>query len=146
VRPTDISLTSVYEREGACRILFDLLKERVPEVNISHKAMPTWLEHVDFVNSRPYQAWYFIENEEGAVGAIYLSRQDEIGVFIFKWFQGYGYGTQAVLKLMEKHGPRRYLANIAPNNHPSQGMFYFLGFRLISHTYELNYECLPGRS
>ena len=42
------------------RFLYNLLKERDPRANISHKKMPTYNEHVMFVSSRPYSKWYVI--------------------------------------------------------------------------------------
>ena len=42
------------------RFLYDLLKERTSSTNISHKKMPTYKEHVKFVNSKPYAKWYVI--------------------------------------------------------------------------------------
>jgi len=129
-------LTSIYERPDRAQILFQLLEEREPDQNISHKAMPTWKEHLSFVESKPYKAWYFIE-DEGIVGACYLSKQDEIGIFVFKAHQGKNYGPLAVKAIMHEHGKRRYLANIAPGNERSRRIFRDLGFKHIQCTYEL---------
>jgi RimJ/RimL family protein N-acetyltransferase len=128
-------LVSVYERPDRAQLLYNLLEERAPEVNISHKAMPSWDEHVQFVESKPYQAWYFIEDGP-TVGACYLSKQDEIGVFIFKEHQGKNYATWAIETLMMGHGKRRYLANISPQNGTSMKLFRNLGFRHVQNTYE----------
>ena len=130
-----MNLTSIYERPDRALVLHQLLEEREPEANISHKAMPTWDEHVRFVESRPYEAWYFIE-DEGIVGACYLSKQDEIGVFVFKEHQGKGYGPWAIEAIMLKHGKRRYLANVSPRNTRSAEIFRNLGFKQIQATYE----------
>ena len=130
-----MKLASVYERPDRAQLLFQLLEERGPDVSISHKAMPTWDEHVRFVESRPYQAWYFIE-AEGVVGACYLSKQDEIGVFVFNAHQGKGYGPWAIEAIMLKHGKRRYLANINPRNTKSAEIFRNLGFKQIQVTFE----------
>ena len=35
------------------RFLYDLLKERNSSINISHRKMPTYKQHVKFVNSKP---------------------------------------------------------------------------------------------
>jgi RimJ/RimL family protein N-acetyltransferase len=128
-------LTSIYERPDRAQILHQLLEEREPDQNISHKAMPTWDEHVRFVESRPYQAWYFID-DNGIVGACYLSKQNEIGVFVSKQHRGKGYGPWAIEAIMLKHGKRRYLANINPRNARSIELFRNLGFKQIQATYE----------
>ena len=54
--------------------LFDLLKERDPRASISHKKMPSYDEHVNFVKSTPYSKWYIIFKSEQKVGTIYLSK------------------------------------------------------------------------
>jgi len=43
------------------RFLYNLLKERDSRVNISHRMMPTFNEHVKFVLSRPYFITYQLE-------------------------------------------------------------------------------------
>lgn len=131
-----MNLTSVYERPDRASLLYVLLGERDETVNISHRAMPSWDEHVRFVESKPYAAWYFIVDGSLVLGACYLSKQDEIGIWIYRAHQGRGLGPEAVKLLMEQHGPRRYLANVNPRNDRSAAMFMNLGFRLCQHTYE----------
>ncbi len=131
-----MNLISVYKRPDRYEILFKLLAERDEMVNISHRGMPNWCDHIKFVDSKPYEAWYFMDNEP--FGACYLSKQNEIGVFVFKEHQGNGYGRAAIEALIKLHGPRRYLANVAPANTKSSELFGKLGFRLIQHTYEVN--------
>jgi RimJ/RimL family protein N-acetyltransferase len=131
-----MKLISVYDRLDRHELLYRLLAERDETINISHKAMPGWCQHVAFVESRPYEAWYFIVEDE-VHGACYLTKGDEIGVHIFKASQGGGRGPRAVETLIRKHGPRRYLANINPRNANSEGMFARLGFTLCQYTYEL---------
>lgn len=118
-------------------LLWELLEEREPTANISHKKMPTMRQHKKFVDSNPYRAWYFIEGERYRciVGACYLTKQNEIGIQLFKEYQGQGHGRQAVRVLMEMHGPRRYLANVNPLNERSGLMFRKLGFNVIQCTF-----------
>ena len=131
-------LVSVYKEPRAVALLYDLLKEREDHVNISHRAMPTMSQHRKFVAKRPYSCWYLIDNEAGAyVGSIYLSRQDEIGVFIFRAFQRRSFAADAIRLLMEKHQRLHYLANINPANAASIRLFAKFGFVHIQNTYEL---------
>ena len=44
--------------------LYDLLKNKDPNANISHKKMPSYDEHVEFVMSKPYTNWYIIEYDK----------------------------------------------------------------------------------
>lgn len=140
-----IFLTDVYEHDESCKILYDLLSERTPEQSISHRKMPTWDEHVEFFNSRPYKEWYLIQNKRieyepecsviEQVGSCYLTKQNEIGIFIFNKHQGNGYGKASVKELMTRNdGP--FLANINPRNFVSQGMFESLGFERIQETFK----------
>ena len=40
--------------------LYDLLKNRNPRANISHKKLPSFAKHIKFIESRPYSKWYII--------------------------------------------------------------------------------------
>ena len=64
------------------RFLYNLLKEREPSTNISHKNMPSFSEHVTFVSSNPYFRWYIIEYQGKKSGSVYLSKNNEIGIFL----------------------------------------------------------------
>ena len=68
--------------------LYELLKSRDPKTNISHKSMPSFKEHVKFVKSKPYNSWYIVIFEKSKLGSVYLSKQNEIGIFILKEFRG----------------------------------------------------------
>ncbi len=70
--------------------LYNLLEERGPRTNISHKKMPSMKQHEKFIQSKPYSKWYIIENLGQDVGSIYLSKNNEIGVFILKKNQNKG--------------------------------------------------------
>lgn len=131
-----ITLINIYQEENRHAILYSLLNERTPEQSISHKAMPTYQEHVNFVESMPYKKWYFVHSakEKDYVGTAYLSKHNEIGITIFNEHQGNGYGPQAVKALIdESEGP--FLANVNPKNEASIRMFEWFGFTHIQNTY-----------
>lgn len=132
-----MNLISIYTRPDRHELLWRLLSERDPEVNISHRKMPSWDEHVAFVDSQPYEAWYFIpvDYDRVVVGACYLTKSDEIGIHIWRPYRSEGHAPKAVEALMKLHGERRYLANINPLNARSAAMFQKLGFELVQHTY-----------
>jgi RimJ/RimL family protein N-acetyltransferase len=133
-----MKLISVYRLSKiGPQVLYKLLEERSPMVNISHRAMPTWKSHLKFIAQRPYSAWYLIKRGEEYVGAVYLTRNDEIGISILSCHRCRGYGSRAVRLLMGKHPRQRYLANINPHNKRSINMFERMGFRIIQETYEL---------
>src|SRR6185295_6171687 len=89
-QPSAMNLISIYERQDRCLLLFKLLAERDDTVNISHSAMPTWEQHIKFVDKKPYEKWFFGLSGDTVVGACYLTKQNEIGIFVFKEFQGKG--------------------------------------------------------
>src|SRR3990167_4523293 len=121
-----MKLIPISDREDAPKILYDLLAERTPEQSISHAEMPTWEEHIDFVerhNPRSeigaygfefYEEWYLIEEEGTIVGSIYLTQADEIGISVFRAFRRRGFGTKAVGLLLQQHPKEAFFANVNP--------------------------------
>ncbi len=123
------------------RFLFILLKNRDPKANISHRMMPTYAEHIKFVNSKPYSKWYVIKYGRTKAGSIYLTSNNEIGIFITKKMQGNNIGKNALNLLIKENPKKRYLANVNSKNCKSIKFFKKNGFRLIQHTYEFeNHE------
>ena len=118
--------------------LYNLLKERNPQTNISHKKMPSYAQHVKFVNSHPYAKWYIIEKGGEGVGSVYLSKQNEIGIFLKKKFQNQAIGNTVLDLIIKKNPRKRYLANINPKNKKSISFFKKNKFRLIQYTFKLN--------
>ena len=120
------------------RFLYYLLMERDTRANISHKKMPTYNQHVSFVSAKPYSKWYVIFYGVNKAGSIYLTSQNEIGIFIKKSFQNKQIGNIALRKLIQKNPKKRYLANVNPKNKKSIRFFKNSGFKLIQYTFELS--------
>jgi len=132
--------------------LFNLLEERDSRANISHKKMPTYNSHVKFIESKPYKKWYIIlarkqitSNKKSnrlftdtKVASIYLSKNDEIGIFVLKKFHGMNIGKFALNELIARNPRKRYLANVSPKNKKSIDFFKNNNFKLIQYTFELN--------
>ncbi len=136
---TEVILRDVYKTRGALSVLFKLLKEREKKTNISHRRMPSWRAHARFVRSKPYRYWRLILNRDGeVVGAVYLSKMDEIGLFVFKRYRGHGYGGAALKLLLDNESGRRLLANVNPKNKSSVDFFRRAGFKHIQNTYEFH--------
>ena len=112
--------------------------ERDSRQNISHKKMPTYDQNVSFVSSKPYSKWYVILSGVNKVGSIYLTSQNEIGIFIKKSFQNRQIGNTALCKIIKKNPKKRYLANVNPKNTKSIKFFKDNGFKLIQYTFELS--------
>ena len=134
-----LKLVDVYCEKKAPEVLFALLKERPAKANISHRRMPSWAEHLKFIRSKPYKSWHLVADKDGNyVGGTYLSKADEIGIFLFKKYQKRGYGKEVIGALIKKHrSVKRFLANISPGNTESIAFFKKMDFRHIQNTYEL---------
>ena len=138
-----IKLANLYKlgpTEDLIGQLYLWLAQRTPEQSISHKAMPPWLQHREFVLNKPYECWYLIIEDDPAparmVGNIYLTKHQEVGIHIDNAERGKGYGTQALM-LLREYIPGPLLANINPANERSIAFFVKHGAKLIQHTYEL---------
>lgn len=132
-----MKLIDLYAMPALWDVPYRLLQEREPHESISHKAMPTWEGHCDFIRSHPYKAWYLIQMPLGEIaGCVYLSRQREIGIGILKKHRGQGLAKAAIADLMQRH-PGRFLANINPANEASIALFEHFGAKLIQYTFEL---------
>jgi hypothetical protein len=141
-----VELINVYRLpKVAPELLYRLLEEREPHVNISHRGLPTWKEHLRFIAKRPYSAWYLIRSGQDYVGAIYLTSLGEIGIGILANRRGRGLEVAAIKAIMRKHPRSRFLANINPRNSDWIRMFRRLDFRLLQHTYELRSYEEPGK-
>ena len=117
--------------------LYDLLKNKDPNANISHKKMPSYDEHVKFVMSKPYSKWYIIYHATEKIGSIYITKQDEIGIH-FKEQNLTNKIRSKVLKMIIRKNPRnRYMININPRNTSLRNFLKNEGFKLIQHTYEI---------
>lgn len=135
-----------YDEEMRHRLLWQLLEERPMEANISHRGMPAWEQHVAFVESRPYMMWYFIaaaDDLDRVFGAVYLGFAksgtrtfNEVGIGVFKLYQGKGIGRDAMIELQRIHKGPLY-ANIAPGNETSKAFFESLGFRKIQEVWKV---------
>ena len=120
--------------------LYELLKNKDPSTNISHKKMPSYDEHIEFVMSKPYTNWYIIEYDKKNVGSIYLSKQDEIGISIDNDYE-YDKIVRPALKLLVKLNPRkRYLVNVSPDDIRSQKFLLKNGFTGLEYVYEMEID------
>jgi len=93
-------------------------------------------DHQKFVYSSPYLIWSIIKYMDEPVGAIYLTHQREVGIFVFKRYRGNGFAEQAIKALMRRV-PGRFLANVNPKNRASKRLFRKLGGKKIQETFEL---------
>ena len=85
--------------EDNAEFLYEMLKERDSTVNVTHQKLPLFNEHLEFLKSKPYDAWYIIEIESKQVGHIYIDNENRIGWFIKREFKGFGFVIPAFEEL-----------------------------------------------
>lgn len=135
------------DRARVYQTLFDLLAERDPIANISHRQMPTFEQHKRFVSEylrsgpQSYRRWFLIMPMTGSTvdpvyGAAYVTLRHEIGIQIAKEYQRKGIATEALELLIGISGKRPLFANIAPGNAASIALFAKFGFTHIQNTFE----------
>ena len=120
--------------------LYKLLLERSPRVSISHKTMPNYEKHVNFVKSKPYSKWYVVLSNNKKIGSVYLTNINEIGISLEKEFDKNQIKEMVLRLLMTKNPRKRYLVNISPKNTKSINFFKKKGFNLVQNTYEFLIE------
>ena len=122
------------------QVLYTMMKERLddPQTNISHKELPTLVDHIAFMRSNPYLAWFMITDEHDYtnLGAVYLTRQREIGLYIRPWFRGKGIGREVVAEMRARF-PGPILANVNPENVNARQFWERMGGKLLQVTYAL---------
>ena len=77
-----LKLITVSDSEEHIVALYALLKNR--EFGISHKCLPSFREHIEFVKNHPYRLLMLVEFKGEYVGSIYLHTDNSIGVNILK--------------------------------------------------------------
>ena len=58
--------------------LYDLLKQRT--YVISHRNLPSYGEHSDFVKNHPYLHWFMVSDEFDCYGSFYIKKDNSIGL------------------------------------------------------------------
>jgi hypothetical protein len=117
--------------------LYNLLKERNPNNNISHIQMPTYKKHQKFMESKPYSKWYVIYLNDEKIGSIYLSKKNEIGIHTLKNYEKNAIHSKSLKLLIKKNPKTKYFANISTKNLKLQIFFKKHGFKLLQQTYAL---------
>ena len=149
-------LVNVYELDAetsfsALRFLYNLFGQRPLEHGISHRRMPSFSEHLQFVQGRPFRYWYLIEEPNAFdwswIGAIEVLPSNEFGIHLRKGMQDQGFGRKAVELFLSTHEPLpaipavrngHWLANVAPANEGAIAFFQALGFHKIQETFQLD--------
>jgi hypothetical protein len=126
--------------ESDVEFLYDLLMKRDLNSNISHKIMPSFLQHKKFIHSKPYSYWYVIILNDQKIGSVYLTKINEIGFHIKKDFESDELDKVILKILFRKHPKKRFLVNANPKDKKRINFLKNSGFNLIQHTFELKMD------
>lgn len=148
-QPKDgLHLCQAKKYPGACDVMYALLTEREPNQSISHRYMPSREEHQAFFNKPGYRAWYVICDGATAVGSVYITVRNELGISVFAAHRRKGYATFAVkqmryiwsktLSSLSGNHPKAFFANVNPDNAASIAFWKAQGFRHVQNTYRFD--------
>jgi len=126
----NLTLKSVSKKDY--QFLYDLLKNRNPKENISHKNMPTYREHLEFVKNHTYKKYYIVYKNNIRVGRVYITDKNEIGISLLKKHSRL---KRILFKNFSFH-PLVKFVNVSSKNKSDQKILKDLGYKIIQHTYE----------
>ena len=132
----DLKLREVGDSDSG--FLYKLLKKRDLKANLSHKKVPSYKQHIKFIKSKPYQKWYIIEKNRKKLGAIYFSKQNEIGINFLPEIQSELISQASIQELIRKNPKKKYFTNVSPKNQRLIKFFEKNGFFLFQYTFEYN--------
>lgn len=120
--------------------LFNILKRK--KFNISHKILPSYNSHRNFVENHPYRKWYLIKNSSLLAGSLYITYSNIIGLNILSnKIDDY---IEAINIIIKKHQPlppinsersKFFLVNANPENLNLINALKSLNMNHIQNTY-----------
>ena len=89
---------------------------------------PTYEEHIKYIRGDRYKHLYYWEVMKIPVGIVFLTKDNEIGVFVKNEYQDVGYGGKMLLAIIKKHPDLTMIARINPKNQKIIKIVLKLGF------------------
>ena len=144
LKTSKIELIKVNNSSSHINILFDILKSRDSQSNISHTKLPSYKKHKQFVISKPYRYWFIILSSKQVIGNTYVTRLNEISIKLKKNNSLY---YQEILSLLINNlkplkaipSKRRssFLINISARDKSLIDLFSKMGLKKIQETYKV---------
>lgn len=78
LKTVDIELDPVIPSDIQIELLYQQLRSRTS--NISHRVLPSYENHKDFVAKHPYRAWFIIKSTDLVFGNVYVQYDNSIGL------------------------------------------------------------------
>jgi hypothetical protein len=124
-------------------VLYALLKKRIH--TISHRTIPNYEEHVNFVNNNPYRLWFLLRDGEEYIGSVYLTEQNSVGIDVLD-LRFAEYLSHIIDKIKNEYKPLdelksvrpgHFSINVSPSNHQLKSALEEQGCRIAQVTYFL---------
>ena len=138
-------LEKVKNTNSHIKILFDILKKRSSNSNISHSKLPTLKEHKAFVYSKPYRFWFLIKRSEDTIGSVYITRYNEISIKLIKHNTKIYKDTLLLiiknikpLKGIASKRNKSFLINVSAKDKKQTNLLSKLRLRKIQETFKLD--------
>ena len=100
-----------YKIESHNKYLYTLLSKKIH--NISHKKMPSFKSHKEFVKNNPYRNWFLISIGSNIIGSIYVLYDNGIGLNLEE--KNYGLVTKIIKKLTSRIKPLKSKPSLRNN-------------------------------
>ena len=71
-------LESVVPNDSQTQVLYELLKAR--KHTISHRVLPSYDDHANFVLHNPYRHWFLIQFDGMVIGSVYVQYDNSVGI------------------------------------------------------------------
>lgn len=107
--------------------LYELLEKRPTQYNITHKWIPLYEQHVDFLESQPYSEHYIVEEDGKRIGQLYIRDNQFVGIHTLD------NDEEKVLQMLDKD--KDYQFEVSPRNKHFQAILKRNGYRLLHETY-----------
>jgi len=139
---TRLEFRPVRKSDADIKLLFELLLLR--EHNISHEEIPDFEDHINFVRSAPYRAWYLIYRKNIAVGTFYIKYDNSIGINFPSQRKSEINEIIEFIKLkylpnepIKSMVPNFFYVNLPSSAHDVQSVMRELGHKEIQRSYKI---------
>ena len=137
------SFEKIIKNDNQIALLYSLLEQRVH--GISHKTLPSFHQHRNFVLSDPYEEWFLVRINQSYVGTVYIKDDNTVGINLvtyslenvcacLNYINEYFFPRKAKASFV----PSQFVVNVASSNTTFQKNMKMLGHDEIQTTFRLN--------
>jgi len=132
-KPFELREMEKVDQKFIYKIIKDFLKS---DLSVTFLKMPNYKEFEKNYFSNDYKRYMIIDSNNKKMGFVVITKDNEIGYFLSKKYQGEGIGVEAVKQLMQLNPRERYFATIHNKNNRSANLVKKLGFSPKATIYE----------